>query len=95
MTRRDLIWRRPVSILPAPNSLTRVVPTTQLVDLFTTTHAAERIESYRLAMVEGQRFPPISVIRVGRRFVIADGHKRFRACQALGARHVTVELYTV
>jgi len=70
-----------------------VLPTAQLVDLFTTTHAAERIESYRQAMVEGQRFPPISVIRIGRRFVIADGHKRFRACQALGAGRVTVELW--
>ncbi len=72
---------------------TRVVPTAQLLDLFTTTHAAERIESYRQAMAEGELFPPISVIRIGRRFVIADGHKRFRACQALGAGQVTVELW--
>jgi ABC-type multidrug transport system fused ATPase/permease subunit len=72
---------------------TRVVPVAQVVDFFTTRHAAERIESYRNAMRKGERFPPISVIRIGRRFVIADGHKRFRACRALGATQVTVELW--
>ncbi|HEY2104683.1 MAG TPA: ABC transporter transmembrane domain-containing protein [Candidatus Binataceae bacterium] len=71
----------------------RVVPAAQVLDLFTTTHAPERIESYRQAMVAGERFPPISVIRIGPRFVITDGHKRFRACQALGADPITVELW--
>ncbi len=72
---------------------TRMVPAAQVVDLFTITHAAERIESYRRAMVSGERFPPVSVIRVGPRFVIADGHKRFRACRALGADQIPVELW--
>jgi ABC-type multidrug transport system fused ATPase/permease subunit len=72
---------------------TRVVPAAQVVDFFTTTHAAERIDSYMNAMRDGERFPPISVIRIGRRLVIADGHKRFQACRALGATQVTVELW--
>src|SRR5271163_919983 len=74
---------------------TRVVPIVQVLDLFTTTHAGERIESYRQAMAEGELFPPISVIQVGRRFVIADGHKRFCACRALGLGQVTVELWPI
>jgi ABC-type multidrug transport system fused ATPase/permease subunit len=72
---------------------TRLVRAARVVDLFTTTHAPERIESYRQAMAAGERFPPVSVIRVGRRFVIADGHKRFTACRALGADQIPVELW--
>ena len=71
----------------------RTVAAGQIVDLFTTTHAPERIESYRQAMADGELFPPISVIQFGRRFVIADGHKRFRACRALGLVQVPVELW--
>ncbi len=74
---------------------TRIVPIGQILDLFTTTHAAERIESYRQAMADGELFPPISVIQVGRRFVIADGHKRFRACQGFGLGQITVELWPI
>jgi ABC-type multidrug transport system fused ATPase/permease subunit len=72
---------------------TRVVPAAQVVDFFTTTHAAERIDGYLNAMREGERFPPISVIRIGRRLIIADGHKRYRACRALGATWVMVEFW--
>ena len=74
---------------------TRMVPAAQILDLFTTTHAPERIESYRQAMAAGELFPPISVIQVGGRFVIADGHKRFRACLALGLGQITVELWPI
>jgi ABC-type multidrug transport system fused ATPase/permease subunit len=69
------------------------VPIEQVLDLFTTTHAAEQIERYRSAMLNGERFPPISVIKIGSRWVIADGHKRFRACRALGAAEIPVELW--
>ena len=67
----------------------------EILDLFTATHAPERIESYRQAMADGEVFPPISVIQFGGRFVIADGHKRFRACRALGLGQITVELWPV
>jgi ABC-type multidrug transport system fused ATPase/permease subunit len=72
---------------------TRVVPINKVVDLFTTTHAPERIESYRQSMAAGERFPPISAIRLGRRYIIADGHKRYRACLLLGTREIPVELW--
>jgi len=72
---------------------TCVVPAACVLDLFTTTHAPECIEDYRQAMARGDRFPPVSVIRLGTRFVIADGHKRYRACRALGAERIPVELW--
>jgi subfamily B ATP-binding cassette protein MsbA len=72
---------------------TCTVPASRVLDFFTTTHASERIESYRRAMLNGELFPPVSVIRVGPRFVIADGHKRYRACRAAGADQISVELW--
>jgi ATP-binding cassette, subfamily B, bacterial MsbA len=72
---------------------TRVVRTDQVVDLFTTTHAPERIESYRAAMARGECFPPVSVIKLGRRFVIADGHKRYQACRTLGVVQIPIEVW--
>jgi ABC-type multidrug transport system fused ATPase/permease subunit len=74
---------------------TRMVPAVQVVDLFRTTHAPERIESYRQSMAAGNRFPPVSVIRFGSRFIIADGHKRYQACRLLNAGEIPVELWTV
>jgi ATP-binding cassette, subfamily B, bacterial MsbA len=74
---------------------TRVVGADRVVDIFTTTHAPEVIESYRAAMAHGERFPPVSVIRIGRRFIIADGHKRYQACRALGAGQIPVELWPI
>jgi ABC-type multidrug transport system fused ATPase/permease subunit len=70
-----------------------MVAAAEVVDLFTTTHAQEQIDTYRQAMARGEQFPPVSVIRIGPRFVIADGHKRLRACRALGARQIPVELW--
>jgi hypothetical protein len=46
-------------------------------------------------MRAGDRFPPISVLPVGRRLIITDGHKRFSAAKTLGLTQVTVELWTV
>jgi len=50
---------------------------------------------YRKAMEAGDRFPPISVVRLGRIFIIADGHKRFVACSELGLDDIEVELWGI
>jgi subfamily B ATP-binding cassette protein MsbA len=93
---REGIGSAPLCFDPARAELrTRTVAAGQILDLFTATHAPERIESYRQAMAVGELFPPIAVIQVGPRFVIADGHKRFRACLALGLREITVELWPI
>jgi hypothetical protein len=72
---------------------TITVPVDKLIDLLEVTHANERIEEYRRAMLGGDRFPPISVVRLAGRLFIADGHKRFQAFRALGGRELTVELW--
>ena len=74
---------------------TRVLPLAHVVDLLAVAHAPERIEEYRAAMQRGDRFPPIAVVRVGRRFLIADGHKRFSAYKALTSHPILVEVWTV
>ncbi len=71
----------------------RVVAARRVVDLFTDTHAPERIESYRQAMAGGGLFPPVSVIAIGSRFIITDGHKRYRACRALELDRIPVEIW--
>ncbi len=73
---------------------TRRISVCQLVDLLNVTHAPGRIESYRQAMRAGDRFPPISVVRLGRRYVVADGHKRLVAVKALGEEHIDVEVWS-
>ena len=73
---------------------TRAVPIHRIVDILHVTHAPDRIDEYRRAMLSGNRFPPISVIRMGRSFVITDGHKRFAACRAIGITTLDVELWT-
>jgi hypothetical protein len=74
---------------------TRAVPVEQVIDLLPVSHAPERIAAYRHAMERGARFPPISVLRVGNRYFVADGHKRLSAYRALPAREVVVEVWTV
>lgn len=74
---------------------TRAVPQQRVIDLLPITHAPERIAVYREAMERGDRFPPVSVLRVGTRYFIADGHKRFSAYRALTTGEVVVELWTV
>ena len=71
------------------------VSVSRIVDPLAVSHAPERIEEYRRAMESGDRFPPISVVRIADRFYVADGHKRFAACRALGAREIPVELWPV
>ena len=61
------------------------LPVSAVHDLLTVTHAADRIARYRDEMAGGARFPPISVIRLFGRYLVADGHKRLAAFRALGA----------
>jgi hypothetical protein len=72
---------------------TRVVPVSEIVDLLSITHAPERIEDYRLAMLRGSLFPPVAVVRLFGRFVLADGHKRLTACKGLGCSSIPVEVW--
>ena len=73
---------------------TRRVAIDQVVDLLPVSHAAERIASYRHAMEAGDQFPPISVVRVAGRLLIADGHKRFSAYRSLPVSDIVVEVWT-
>jgi hypothetical protein len=43
--------------------------------------------------LRGDRFPPIAVVRCGRRFLIADGHKRFSAYRRLRRDEIVVEVW--
>ena len=74
---------------------TRIVPFGRVVDLLRVPHAHDRIRMYRKAMDAGDRFPPISVVRLGGVFVITDGHKRFVACSGLGLDEIVVELWGI
>ncbi len=74
---------------------TQVVRVDQIVDLLNVSHAQPQIAAYRQAMLDGSKFPPISVFRLGRKFVITDGHKRFAAALNLGLSEMDVELWTV
>ena len=74
---------------------TRVLPLDAVVDLLEVTHAPERIAEYRRAMQRGERFPPISVVRLGGRFLVADGHKRFSAYRSLPITEIVVEVWTL
>ena len=66
----------------------------QVVDLLPVSHAPDRIAAYRHAMECGERFPPISVVRVAGRLLIADGHKRFSAYKSLPVTDIVVEVWT-
>jgi glycosyltransferase involved in cell wall biosynthesis len=72
---------------------TTELPCSAVVDLLPFTHAPDRVALYSDRMRRGDRFPPISVIRVAGRYVVADGHKRFNAHRALGADRIIVEVW--
>ena len=72
---------------------TRELPVAEVVDLLELTHAAERIRVYRERMRAGDRFPPVSVVRLFGRWLVADGHKRYAAWRGLGASSVVVEVW--
>ena len=72
---------------------TRVLPVAEVVDLLPLSHVPERVGLYRERMTAGDRFPPIAVIRMLGRFVIADGHKRYTAYRGLDRRDILVEIW--
>ena len=74
---------------------TRRVPIDAVVDLLHVSHAPDQIAAYRRAMERGERFPPISVVRVAGRLLVADGHKRFSAYRSLAVTDIVVEVWTV
>ena len=74
---------------------TRVVAIGAVTDLLSVPHAPEVVGRYREAMLAGDRFPPVSVIRLGGRLLLADGHKRLRAYRALGPETILVEVWTL
>ena len=66
----------------------------ELIDLLHVTHAPDRIEEFKRAIGDGARLPPIAAIRLGGRWFIADGHKRFSAYKLLNYEEVEVEVWT-
>jgi hypothetical protein len=56
-------------------------------------HAPEIVERYRRAMDAGERFPPVSVVRMAGRLLLADGHKRLRAYRSFSPKTVAVEIW--
>lgn len=74
---------------------TRVVPVGDVIDLLPIPHAPEVVERYREAMLAARRFPPVSVLPVGRWLLLADGHKRLTAYRSLSPQTIVVEVWTV
>jgi hypothetical protein len=70
------------------------LPVDEVIDLLHITHAPDRIAQYRESMQRGDLFPPVSVIRLGGRYFLADGHKRFNAYRGVRGRHINVEVWT-
>jgi ParB-like chromosome segregation protein Spo0J len=90
-----------VSIQPFDPTLAelpvRTLTLDRVVDLLEAAppHAPERVAAYAGAMAAGQRFPPVAVIRLGGRYVVADGHKRLMAFRTLGQSEIPVEVWTL
>ena len=74
---------------------TRIVAIGAVTDLLSVPHAPEVVGRYREAMLAGNRFPPVSVIRLGGRLLLADGHKRLRAYRSLGPETILVEVWSL
>lgn len=72
---------------------TRELPVGEVVDLLELTHAAERIRDYCERMRAGDLFPPVSVVRLFGRWLVADGHKRLAAYRGLGPARIVVEVW--
>ncbi|MFB3903479.1 MAG: hypothetical protein ACE15E_08505 [Acidobacteriota bacterium] len=81
--------------LKLASSPTRFVPVGRVVDLLLVTHAPERVEKYRLAMLYGDRFPPISVLPLFGWFLLTDGHKRFTAYKTLQTAEIPVQVWSL
>ena len=72
---------------------TRVLRLEDVVDLLELTHAPEVIHGYRERMNAGDLFPPVSVVRLFGRWLVADGHKRYVAWAGLGEEEILVEVW--
>lgn len=72
---------------------TRLLRIEEVVDLLELTHAAEVIHGYRERMRAGDLFPPVSVVRLFGRWLVADGHKRYVAWAGLGEKEIVVEVW--
>ena len=72
---------------------TVLLPCADVIDLLPLSHAPDRIATYREQMQRGARFPPVSVIRLAGRYLVADGHKRFSAYRQIGHRDIVVEVW--
>jgi len=77
------------------SSPTRAAPVARVVDLLIVTHASERVEQYRQAMLRGDRFPPVSVLPLFGWFLLTDGHKRFTAYKSLETAEMPVQVWTI
>ena len=69
------------------------LPLDRVIDPLEVTHAPERIARYRDRMVAGERFPPITVVRLLGRYLVADGHKRLAAYRTLGPTDILVQVW--
>ncbi len=74
---------------------TRLLPIQRVIDPLHVTHSPGRVEQYRRAMLGGNSFPPVSVLRIGPYFLITDGHKRFSAYRSFCRSHILVESWTL
>ena len=72
---------------------TRLLRIEEVVDLLELTHAPEVIRGYRERMCTGDLFPPVSVVRLLGRWLVADGHKRYVAWAGLGEKEIVVEVW--
>ncbi len=77
------------------SSPARVVPVARVIDLLMVTHASDRVEQYREAMLRGDNFPPISVLPLLRWFLVTDGHKRLTAYKSLSTSEILVQTWTL
>ncbi len=72
----------------------RILPVYQVIDLLACLPPTEVTGRYREAMLQGNRFPPVAVVRIGGRFFVADGHKRLTAYKSFGHAEIPVEVWT-
>jgi hypothetical protein len=72
---------------------TIVLACRDVIDPLAVTHAPARVSEYRSRMIAGDRFPPVSVLRIAGRYLLVDGHKRFTAYRKLGHTHLVVEIW--